>query len=244
MRIKPTISISTAFLVLIVGFQNCSPDSSRVSFSGNSSSSASMDSGNPYEGKIYATVGNLCSDGSEIHSRIVMASASQAKLDRENCQNVSPVLLTSADFQLTADATTMIYKNQNFQYIGRGPLGITNLSFSNDATDFYYGYTYEGQPSWLQIFLDTDNNPATGLAYNGIGADFMIENDNLWQYAAPPGDQTTFKWTSIASANKNNILPNISWRFPKAAIGTPTVIKLIGHTSFGAETAVVTQVPQ
>jgi hypothetical protein len=233
-------------ILLSLGFQNCSATNSRVSFTTDGVKfSNEVDSGTPYEGKIYALVGNLCADGTEIHSRIVMASSTQAHLNRDNCQDIDPVPLTSNDFDINQANDTLIYKNQSYTFIGYGPSGITNFAMSNDVNNFYYSYSYEGQPSWLQIFLDTDNNPATGFSINGIGADYMIENDNVWKYSAPNGAPTdTWAWTSVVSANKNNVAPNVSWSFPKNAIGSPTIIKVMGQTSFGARTNVLTQVPK
>jgi hypothetical protein len=244
MGFKSKISIVTTFLFLVLGFQNCTPDSSRVAFKGEGAKATnSFDSGTPYEGKIYITMGNLCADGSEIHSKITLSTATQGQLNRENCQDIAPIRLTADDFQLNSDSLN--YKNQTFTYLGIGLLGITNLSVSNDVNNFYYGYTFEGQPSWLQIYLDTDNNPATGYSHNGIGADFMIENDNVWKYSAPNGSsQSTWAWTSLVSANKNIVSQSISWSFARSAIGSPAIIKLVAHTSLGAQTDVVTQIPK
>jgi hypothetical protein len=244
---KAKLLILTALsALLILGFQNCSSTNSPVSFTADTVKfNSQVDSGTPYEGKIYALVGNLCADGTEIHSQILLSSSTQAQLNRENCQNIAPVPLTSNDFAIDRASDTLTYQNQSYVFIGYGSLGITNFSMTNDANNFYYSYSYEGQPSWLQIFLDTDNNPATGFSYNGIGADYMIENDNVWKYSAATGAPAdTWAWTSIVSANKNNVAPNVSWSFPKSAIGSPTIIKLMGQTSFGARTSVLTQIPK
>lgn len=245
MDFKAKFLVSTILLFLILGYQNCSPKNSPVSFTDESSKlNNETDSGTPYEGKIYATLG-LCEDGTEVQSRIVLASPTQAQLNRENCRDIAPQQLASTDFQMDPNADALIYKNQNFKYIGMGPLKITNFTVSNDANNFYYGYTYDGQPSWLQIFLDTDNDPTTGFYHNGIGAEYMIENDNVWSYSAAAGaPQETWAWNPLVSANKNNVSPNISWSFARTAIGSPTVIKLVAHTSLGSKSEVVTQIPK
>jgi hypothetical protein len=234
-------SAVAALSVLILSFQNCS----RVSFLDSASKLTSTDSGTPYEGKIFVTLGNLCDDGTEIRSRIIMTSPDKAKLNRDDCQDIAPVTLTSNDFQLAANSDSLIYKTQNFIYIGSGTLGITKLVANNDATNFYYGYDYDGQPSWLQIYLDTDNNPATGFYHDGIGADYMIENDNVWKYSAAVGaPQSTWAWTSVVSANKNKLSQSISWSFAMSSIGSPSVLKIMAHTSLGSQTGVITQVPK
>lgn len=233
-------------LGLVIGFQNCGPDSSRVGFSNSNKVASNLDSGTPYEGKIYATLGAICADGTEIESRIVMSSATKAELNRTNCEDIAPVQLTSADFQIDTVSDSLKYSGKTFSYIGNvAAAGITNLNITNDATNFYYGYTYEGKPNWLRIFLDTDNNPATGLSYNGIGADYLIENDYVWKYSAPAGSPAnTWAFSSLVSSNKNNLAPNVSWSFAKSAIGSPAIIKVIAQTSLGPRTVIITQVPK
>lgn len=243
-NVKFLISILT--LVLLIGFQNCSPSTSPVSFSNQDSKTIpSADSGTPYEGKIYATIGNLCPDGSEIHARIILSSATKGELNRDDCHDITPVQVTNADFQLDLVSDSLTYRNQAFNYIGTGPLGITNFTYSNDVNNFYYGYSYEGSPSWLQVYLDTDNDPTTGYYYNGIGADFMIENDNVWKYSAPQGaPQSTWAWNSVVSANKNIVGQSIRWSFSKSAIGSPAILKIMAHTSYGTQSPIITQTPQ
>ncbi len=247
MRSKTKLLIFVAVSMLLsLSFQNCSPSNSRVSFTTDGVKfNSQVDSGTPYEGKIYALLGTRCADGTEIQSQIVMENSTKAHLNRENCQDIDPVPLTTADFQINTATDSLTYKNQDFSFIGYGSLGITNFSITNDANNFYYSYSYEGQPTFLQIYLDTDNNPATGYSYNGIGADFLIENDYVWKYSAPNGAPSdTWAWTAQVTANKNNIAPNVSWSFAKAAIGSPAVIKLVGTTSLGAQSSVITQVPK
>lgn len=240
------LTFMTLLIVLAFGYQNCSPSNSQVAFTSDSiKTNNEGDSGTPYEGKIYAVLGSLCGDGSEVHSRILMTSSTKALLNRQNCQDIKPVELAPTDYQVSSDSQTLVYKNQDYKFMGFGPLGISNFSISNDVNNFYYSYTYQGQPSWLQVYLDTDNNPATGYYHDGIGADFLIENDYLWQYSPPPGSpQSTWAWTSLVSANKNNVAPNISWSFARNAIGSPSIMKVMAHTSLGSQTAIITQTPQ
>lgn len=243
METKTKISILTIFILLFVGFQNCSPSESPVHFQ--SGSNSLLDSGTPYEGKVYATTGRLCSDGSEIHSRIVLMNSDQAELNRENCQDIAPQQLAVSEYQIDAATDTLTYKNQSFKFIGLGSSGISNLTINSDATNFYYGYAYEGQPSWRQVFLDVDNNPSTGFYHHGIGADYMIENDYVWIYsAAANAPQNTWAWSMHVSSNKIEVAPNIGWSFARTAIGSPAIIKLIAQTSLGARTDIITQVPK
>ena len=49
-------------------------------------------------------------------------------------------------------------------------LAISSVLANSDATNAYYSVTYTGSPSWIQVFLDTDRNPASGFPTSGIGA--------------------------------------------------------------------------
>jgi len=237
-------SILAVILILVVIFQNCTQTLSPVSFKDTPENPNQTESGTPYEGKIYILSGNLCDDGTEIHSRIVLFSSTKAELNREDCKEIAAVQLQPEDFKVSADLKKLTYKGDDFNYLASGSLEITNFSFSNTATNLNYSFTYQGQPLWLQVFLDTDNNPATGFSYNGIGADFLIENDNLWVYSAPAGSPPdTWGWSSVVSANKVNLSPNISWSIPRSSVGSPPVIKLMGQTSLGAKTEILTQIP-
>lgn len=239
MSSRTNILILSCFLFLITGFQNCHSNG----FEKPAGLNADSDSGTPYEGKIFVQLGEACADKTEFQSRIVVLSPTQAELNRENCQDISPVALSSTDFQLSADSRLVVYRNQNYSFLGSNSAGITQLSISNDSQNFYYSYAYEGHPSWLQIYLDTDQNPATGYSHNGIGADYLIENDNVWIYSAEPGaPRSTWAWKSLASAHKINIESTIRWSFPKIAIGSPSQIQLIAQTSLGARTGIIIQV--
>lgn len=244
MGFRTRISILNIFIIFCFGLLACSQNNPPVNFTDSSKLNNGAESGTIYEGKVYVTVGKRCDDGNEIHSRIVMDSSTQAQLNRENCLDIAPVQLTAADFQINTASDSLTYKSQNFSYIGFAPLGISNLIVNNDTDNFYYGYTYEGQPTFLQIFLDTDNNPATGYFRDGIGADFLIENAFVYHYSGPDGSGVWSWSSSVASANPNKVEPNISWSFPRTAIGSPTSIKLVAKTSLGFKTPIVTQVPK
>ncbi len=246
MSFKVKFSIVACLLLMTLAFQNCNPNNSQVAFTNTGAKlNNENDSGTPYEGKIYAIKGNLCADGTEVHSEIVLSSATRAQLNRDNCQDITPIQLTEADFKIDSNSDTLIYQNRNYSFIGYGNFDITNFSFTNDSQNFYYSYTYGGAPSFLRIYIDVDNNPATGFSYDGIGADFLIENDNVWKYSAAVGaPQDTWAWTSVVSANKVNVAPNVSWSFSKDTFGSSTLMKIIGQTSLGAQTPIITQIPK
>jgi hypothetical protein len=88
--------------------------------------------------------------------------------------------------------------------------------------------SYAVAPSYTRVFLDTDRNAATGYAFNGIGANFMVENGSLYRYAATAG--TGWSWTLVkavtvtAGAGQSTITIN------RADLGSPSALNFIAQT--------------
>lgn len=118
-------------------------------------------------------------------------------------------------------------------------LALTNLTAGTDATNVSYSYSYSGAPSYLRIFLDTDQNKASGYSYLGIGADYLIENGNLYKYSGTGG--SSWAWASAGKSNMVNAAPTASWSVPRIALGSPAAIYLVASTSSGDSSSIVTQ---
>ena len=74
------------------------------------------------------------------------------------------------------------------------PLGglISNPQISNDAETVNLSFDYvSGKYNAFQLFVDTDQNPNTGFAINGIGAEALFEN-NTWNIY--DGSGSDWKW--------------------------------------------------
>ena len=69
----------------------------------------------------------------------------------------------------------------------------------------------------FQVLLDADQNPKTGMSIEGIGADFLLENDTLNVYS---GSGSDWAWTPVETeltySNENRIA---KWTLPRAALG-------------------------
>ena len=70
---------------------------------------------------------------------------------------------------------------------------------AHDATDIYFAYRNQGPVDtsrwWAwHIFIDTDNDPATG--FGRAGAEYMLESYFLWRYT---GDGTSWSWQWVGS---------------------------------------------
>lgn len=77
----------------------------------------------------------------------------------------------------------------------------------------------------FQVFLDIDQDPATGFSSNGIGADYLLENGILNVYAGQGGD---WNWSptsdEILFDNSNNAA---QWIFDGAEFGKLVAIDFV-----------------
>ena len=58
---------------------------------------------------------------------------------------------------------------------------ITGYFAENDASNVYYTANFTQNYTYKHVFIDADANATTGYAWDGIGADYMIENDTLFR---------------------------------------------------------------
>jgi len=72
--------------------------------------------------------------------------------------------------------------------------GISRYFGENDSTKFYFEAVTTSPWSFRQIYADVDSNLATGFRFGGIGADYLIENGNLYRYA---GSGTDWTWALL-----------------------------------------------
>jgi hypothetical protein len=106
----------------------------------------------------------------------------------------------------------------------------------NDATNVYYQANFALPHAFKHVFIDTDTNPATGYASGGIGADYMIENDNLYHH-----NGGGWSWTLVASAPATGGTTGTkSWTVTRASInetaGTGELADVVFHGSGGGVT--------
>jgi hypothetical protein len=161
MRLRAWGMIGIA-MIIVFSFQNCTRTGQNVRFDASSKLTlASADNGHPYDGKILVLTGAPCSDGSEIHSKIVMKTATSGDLVRDNCTDITPVSLTNADFQIDPNnQNELIYQNQVFGIIGT-PMNMAALQLEIGYSFIVYG-NYGTQPdntnfpsvSKLQLYED------------------------------------------------------------------------------------------
>jgi hypothetical protein len=94
---------------------------------------------------------------------------------------------------------------------------ISNPQISNDAENIFLSFDHvSGQYNAFQLFVDTDQNPNTGYAINGIGAEALFEN-HIWNIY--DGSGKDWKWQPtevlISFDDSNN---HASWNISRAIL--------------------------
>ncbi|MFL5385038.1 MAG: spherulation-specific family 4 protein [Longimicrobiaceae bacterium] len=92
---------------------------------------------------------------------------------------------------------------------------ITGYFAENDASNVYYQANFASAYAYKHVYIDTDTNAATGYAYAGIGADYMIENNQLYRNAGGG-----WNWTLIATISTTGGTTGVrSWTVARAKLG-------------------------
>ena len=92
----------------------------------------------------------------------------------------------------------------------------------NDSRLLYVCYQVAGTVRsnyFYHVFIDVDRDSATGYAPNGsvTGADFMVENSNLWRYTGSGGED--WSWTSGGSILYGKQGGSVEIGIPLSALG-------------------------
>lgn len=105
---------------------------------------------------------------------------------------------------------------------------ISNIQILNQDTSMTIKFDFAGKVedyNGFQVFLDIDQDPATGFSSNGIGADYLLENDTLNVYA---GEGSDWNWSptsdEILFDNSNNAT---QWIFDSAGFGKLAAIDFV-----------------
>lgn len=100
---------------------------------------------------------------------------------------------------------------------------------ANSSSTVYLAYrtknTVNIQNVWgHNIYLDTDENPATGYRQDGLGAEYLIEGTTLWRYTGTGGDN--WNWTEVAYGIRRTGDTTAEFSFPRSSIGNPSALRL------------------
>ncbi len=101
---------------------------------------------------------------------------------------------------------------------------------AHDSTNFYFAYQNNNPVvlTWgYAIYIDTDNNPATGFRnFDGsypIGADYIIEANDLQKYT---GTGNNWSWSSVALGAIQAVGNNVELFVERGLLGNPTEMAL------------------
>lgn len=91
---------------------------------------------------------------------------------------------------------------------------ISNIEISNDAETIQFSFDYaSGQYNAFQLFIDTDQDPGTGFAVNGIGAEALFEN-HTWNIYDGSGADWKWQPTEVA-INFTDTGSRVSWNIAR-----------------------------
>ena len=117
---------------------------------------------------------------------------------------------------------------------------------TNDATNVYYQFTYSGSADYYQVLVDTNQSTANGLRIGGIGADFLVENGNLYRYTGTGANWSWGLLKSVTFTKANNVA---KWTVARADIGESAspnqadlIFQLVKGNTAVATTAKYTQI--
>lgn len=85
---------------------------------------------------------------------------------------------------------------------------------TNDASNVYYSFQYSGTWNYYQVFIDTDHNSSTGFAIGGIGADYLVESNKLYQHGGGG-----WNWNQLKTVTYSNTNNTASWAVARVDIG-------------------------
>jgi len=100
------------------------------------------------------------------------------------------------------------------------------LSISASSTTVTFQVTYSGTPSFVRVLIDSDQNATTGYPVAGIGADYLIENGFLYQYAGSGG---SWAWTELQTVSLTKSNGVATWNLPRTLFGSLTAFTAVGN---------------
>lgn len=115
----------------------------------------------------------------------------------------------------------------------------TSLKVYDDDTYFYFGIAGSGLNTNYQLWLNTDNNTATGYNdwnYTSSGADYYVENGTLRKSTG-----TGWGWTDVATVTESRNTSAIEVRIPRSQLGTLSSTIKVAFSDVNSSWAVVSK---
>jgi hypothetical protein len=104
---------------------------------------------------------------------------------------------------------------------------------AHDNNNLYFAYENDGDISTVswpwQIYIDSDNNPDTGFKVTGsIGADYVLEGDNLRSYN---GNGNNWSWNTYAVTGSATVAEYSEIAIPRSILNGLTDFRVLFRTS-------------
>lgn len=134
-----------------------------------------------------------------------------------------PQELVTVDGDLTDwDAVTPIGTDDNEAGLTNGPINIRKIYLANDTNKFFLAYENQNDITlnWgYTLYLDTDANTGSGFGFWNLGADYVIQGNEIYQYSGTGSD---WNWTWVGSMESVTNGKNMEASFAKSVLGNPT----------------------
>lgn len=103
-----------------------------------------------------------------------------------------------------------------------GPIDIREIYLTNDANKFFLAYLNDEDITlnWgYTLYLDTDANNQTGFNFWNLGADYVIQGNEIYQYSGTGGD---WNWTWLGSMESTVNGQVMEASFARSLLGNPS----------------------
>ncbi|MEU4515321.1 spherulation-specific family 4 protein [Nonomuraea wenchangensis] len=112
---------------------------------------------------------------------------------------------------------------------GPGPISGATASASGGEASYQARFTLPY--AQRHVFIDTDEDQGTGWPVHTVGADYMIENDTLYQKTGAPGD---WSWSAVTGVSPLVADGVHQWSVPLSVLaGSGDVQKVVFHGTDG-----------
>jgi hypothetical protein len=104
---------------------------------------------------------------------------------------------------------------------------LLEMLMTHDAANVYIAYRNDGPIvlDWrYALYLDTDQQAATGFQFWDIGADYVVEGSFVYRYTGTGSD---WSWTAVGGLSVAQNGTVLEYAFPKGWIGDPLAMNMV-----------------
>lgn len=146
------------------------------------------------------------------------ATVSIARADLGSPTSIDSIIQTSAPTITSAKITTSTTAST--------PTAASS-SASVDGLNIKYVIPFSSKPTWTRVYIDANRGASSGFPYNGIGAEYLIENGGLFRYA---GSNGSWAWTAVKTVSSTVGASSATVSVAIADLGAPPSIDSITQT--------------